>query len=52
MSNQDRREDIWASDETDDYVIEVKDKVPFKATTTAQIEKGKILTTIEAESYE
>ena len=44
--------DIWASDETDDYVIEVKDKSPFKPIATAQIEKGKILTSIETESYE
>ena len=51
-SNQDKRADIWASDETDYYVIEVKDKAPFKPTTTAQIEKGKILTTIETESYQ
>ena len=51
-SIHDKRADIWASDETDDYVIEVKDKAPFKPTTTAKIEKGKILTSIETESYE
>jgi hypothetical protein len=51
-SNQDKRADIWASDETDDYVIEVKNKAPFQATTTAQMEKGKVLTTIETQSYE
>jgi hypothetical protein len=50
-SHQDRRADIWASDETDDYIIEVKDKAPFRATTTAQFQKGEILTTIDTVSY-
>lgn len=50
--SNEKRADIWASDETDNYVLEVKDKAPFKPTTTAQIEKGKFLTSLETESYE